>query len=174
MSLAPYFLGTLYPQLDHFTLDLQHSWGRFQVETFVHVAFLQIWLWEHFRNYAHVPRVLSSHKTSRLSPQGLPRFWHWNKMAVSSNSFLSKVLDDPTDWTTRPRSVLEGGLPPLFTTLESVLFFVTDILIGLKKNFLLLLVLFLLTFRHTFKMSMKLKPTISIGSLTNLVLTKAY
>ena len=95
-------------------------------------------------------------------------------MAISSNSFLSKVLDDPTNWTTRPRSVLEGGLPPLFTTLESVLFFVTDILIGLKKNFLLLLVLFLLTFRHTFKMSMKLKPTISIGSLTNLVLTKAY
>ena len=41
-------------------------------------------------------------------------------MAVSSKSFLSKVLDDPTDWTARPYSVLEGGLPPLFTTLESV------------------------------------------------------
>ena len=54
------------------------------------------------------------------SPQGLPCFWHWNKMAVSSNSFLSKVLDDPTDWTARPYSVLEGGLPPLFTFLESV------------------------------------------------------
>ena len=24
-SLAPYFLGTLYSHLDHFTLDLQHS-----------------------------------------------------------------------------------------------------------------------------------------------------
>ena len=95
-------------------------------------------------------------------------------MAVSSKSFLSKVLDDPTDWTTRPRFVLEGGLPPLITTLESVLFFVTEILIGLKKNFLLLLVLFLLTFRHAFKMSMKLKPTIPIGLPVNLVLTKAH
>lgn len=40
--LAPYFLGTLYFHLDHFTLDLQRSWGRFQVETFIPVAFLQI------------------------------------------------------------------------------------------------------------------------------------
>ena len=117
--------------------------------------------------------MLSSHKTSRLSPQGLPRFWRWNKMAVSSNSFLSKVLDDPTNWTTRPRSVLEGGLPPLFTTLVSVLFFVTKILIGLKKNFLLLLVLFLLIFRLVFKMSMRLKPITPIDLPANLVVTKA-
>ena len=27
--LAPYFLGTLYSHLDHFTLNLQCSWGRF-------------------------------------------------------------------------------------------------------------------------------------------------
>ena len=40
--LAPYFLGTLYSHLDHFTLDLQCSWDRFQVETFIPVAFLQI------------------------------------------------------------------------------------------------------------------------------------
>ena len=53
--LTPYFLGTLYSHLDHFTLDLQHSWDRFQVETFVPIAFLQIWMWEHFRNYAFVP-----------------------------------------------------------------------------------------------------------------------
>ena len=53
--LTPYFLGTLYSHLDHFTLDLQHSWDRFHVETFVPIAFLQIWMWEHFRNYAFVP-----------------------------------------------------------------------------------------------------------------------
>lgn len=28
---------------------------------------------------------------------------------VSLDSFLSKVLDDPTDWTARPYSPLEGG-----------------------------------------------------------------
>ena len=33
---------------------------------------------------------------------------------VSSNSFLCKVLDDPTNWTARPYSLLEGTLPPLF------------------------------------------------------------
>ena len=44
-------------------------------------------------------------------------------MVVSSNSFLSKVLDDPIDWTARPYSALEDGLPPLFTSLES--FFVS-------------------------------------------------
>lgn len=27
--LAPYFLGTLYSHLDHFTLDLQRCWSRF-------------------------------------------------------------------------------------------------------------------------------------------------
>ena len=118
--LAPYFLGTLYSHLDHFTLDLQRSWGRFQVETFVSVAFLQIWLWEHFRNYAPIPKVLSSYKTSLPSPQGLPCSWCWNKVAVSSNSFLSKVLDDPTDWTSIPYSALEGGLSPLFTSLENI------------------------------------------------------
>ena len=118
--LAPYFLGTLYSHLNHFTLDLQRSWGRFQVETFVPVAFLQIWLWEHFRNYAPVPSVLNFYKTSLPSPQGLPRSWHWNKVAVSSNSFLSKVLDDPTNWIARPYFALEGGLPPLFTSLESI------------------------------------------------------
>ena len=42
---APYLLGTLTSYLDHFTLDLQCSWGRFQVKTFVLMAFLQIWLW---------------------------------------------------------------------------------------------------------------------------------
>ena len=117
--LAPYFLETLYSHLDHLTLDLQCSWGRFQVETFVLIAFLKIWLWEHFRNYAPVPKVLSSYKTSLPSPQGLPHLWHWNKMVVSSNSFLSKVLDGPIDWITRPFSALGGGLPPLFTSLES-------------------------------------------------------
>ena len=30
-TLASYSLGTLYSHLDHFTLDLQRSWGRFQV-----------------------------------------------------------------------------------------------------------------------------------------------
>ena len=40
-------------------------------------------------------------------------------MVVSSNS--SKVLNDPTNWTAKPYSALEDGLPPLFTSLESVL-----------------------------------------------------
>ena len=66
--LAPYFLGTLYSHLDHFTLDLQRSWGRFQVETFIPVAFFQMWLWEHFRNYAPVPRVLNSYKIILPTP----------------------------------------------------------------------------------------------------------
>ena len=66
--LTPYFLGTLYSHLDYFTLDLQCIWGRFQVETFVPVAFLQTWLWEHFRNYALVLKVLNSHKTNLPSP----------------------------------------------------------------------------------------------------------
>ena len=39
---------------------------------------------------------------------------------MSSNSFLSKVLEDSADWIARPYSALEGGLPPLFTPLESI------------------------------------------------------
>ena len=30
------------------------------------------------------------------------------------------MLDDPIDWTARPYSALEGGLPPLFTSLENI------------------------------------------------------
>ena len=41
-------------------------------------------------------------------------------MVVSSNSFLSKVLEDSADWIARPYSALEGGLSPLFTSLESI------------------------------------------------------
>ena len=41
-------------------------------------------------------------------------------MAVSSNNFLSKMLDDPTDWTAKPYFALEGGLPSLFTSLENI------------------------------------------------------
>nr|POE82070.1 hypothetical protein CFP56_41838 [Quercus suber] len=36
------------------------------------------------------------------------------------NSFLNKVLDEPTDWTARPYSTLKHGVPPLFTSLDSV------------------------------------------------------
>ena len=117
--------------------------------------------------------MLSSYKTNLPSPQSLPHSWLWNKVAVSSNSFLSKVLDDLTDWTTKPYSTLKGGLPPLFTSLESTLFLVTEIPFGLRKNFLLLLVLFLLIFRLVFKMSMRLKPITPIDLPANLVVTKA-
>lgn len=41
-------------------------------------------------------------------------------MVVSSECFLSKVLDDPTNWTARPYFALKGRLPPLCTSLESV------------------------------------------------------
>ena len=115
--LAPYFLGTLYSHLDRFTLDLKRSWGRFQIETFVLGAFLQILLWEHFMNYAPILKALNSFKTSLPSSQGLPRSWRWNRAMVSSDSFLCKVLDDPTDCTARPYSPLEGALPPLFQSL---------------------------------------------------------
>ena len=64
----PYFLGTLYAHLDRFTLDLQRSWGRFQVQTFVPVAILQVWVWDCFMNYAPVPKALSYFKTSLPSP----------------------------------------------------------------------------------------------------------
>ena len=40
-------------------------------------------------------------------------------MVMSSNNFLRKVLDDPTNWTVRPYSAFEGGFPLLFISLES-------------------------------------------------------
>jgi len=80
--LFPYFLGTLYAHLDRFTLDLQRSWGRFQMETFVPIAILQIWVWVCFKNYAPVPKAPSSFKTSLPSPRDYHdhsigiRFWY--------------------------------------------------------------------------------------------------
>ena len=38
---------------------------------------------------------------------------------VSSDSFLCKMLDDPTDWIARPYSPFEGGLPLLFHFLKN-------------------------------------------------------
>ena len=58
--------------------------------------------------------------------------------------------------------------------LRAFLFLVIETPSGVRKNSLLLLVLFLLIFRNTFKMSRKLKTIIPKGLLANLVLTKAY
>ena len=56
---------------------------------------------------------------------------------------------------------------------KTSLFLVIETPLALRKNFLLLLVLFLLISKLVFKMSMKLNPTILIGLPANLVLTKA-
>ena len=172
--LAPYFLWTSYSHLDRFTLDLQCSWGRFQVKTFVLVTFLQIWLWEHFRNYAPIPKALNSFKTSLPSPQGLPQSLGWNKVVVSSDNFLCKVLDDPSDWTIRPYSPLEGGLFFCSSLWRMKLSLVIEMLIGLRRSFLLQLVPLLPTFRHIFKIILRPKLITQRYLHANLVLTKAY
>ena len=90
-------------------------------------------------------------------------------MVVSLNSLLSKVLDDTTDWITRPYSALEGRLPILFTSLESISIshyrdnpWSEEELSFVACDF------------PSHKMSMKLNLIIPISLPNNFVLTKAY
>ena len=90
-------------------------------------------------------------------------------MVVSLNSFLSKVLDDPIDWITRPYSALEGRLPILFTSLESISISRYRDSPWSEEELSFVACAF-----PSHKISMKLKLIIPIGLPTNLVLTKAY
>ncbi|XP_026459715.1 uncharacterized protein LOC113360421 [Papaver somniferum] len=49
------FIGSLYTHLDHLAADMYASNGYMKVDSYVHVTFLQTWLWELLKNYALNP-----------------------------------------------------------------------------------------------------------------------
>ncbi|XP_026458985.1 uncharacterized protein LOC113359594 [Papaver somniferum] len=55
LPIGSLFLGSLYSYLDHLVADMRVSNGYMKVDSYVHVAFLQAWLWEHFEKYAMKP-----------------------------------------------------------------------------------------------------------------------
>ena len=66
--LAPYFLGTLYSHLDHFTLDLQCSWDRFQVETSISISCYRDTLWSE-EELSFVTCAFPSHLQARFQDE---------------------------------------------------------------------------------------------------------
>lgn len=55
LPIGSLFLASLYIHLDRLATDMYVSNGYMKVDSYVHVAFLQAWLWEHFKNYAPNP-----------------------------------------------------------------------------------------------------------------------
>ncbi|XP_026459599.1 uncharacterized protein LOC113360290 [Papaver somniferum] len=55
LPIGSLFLGSLYTHLDHLVADMRVSNGYMKVDLYVHVTFLQAWLWEHFEKYASKP-----------------------------------------------------------------------------------------------------------------------
>ena len=52
LALGAAYLGSLYLRLDQFSLDLQRSYGRFEVVSMVDITLLQVLLWEYFPSLA--------------------------------------------------------------------------------------------------------------------------
>lgn len=55
IALAPIFLGSLFHRLDECVQSLVRSMGRYTVASYAQTAFLQLFLWEHFKSYGPQP-----------------------------------------------------------------------------------------------------------------------
>ncbi|XP_026398574.1 uncharacterized protein LOC113294391 [Papaver somniferum] len=84
LPIGSLFLGSLYTHLDHLVADMRVSNGYMKVESYVHVAFLQAWLWEHFEKYALKP--LSSLPAS----WGGSRILRWGFGSVNAFTALAR------------------------------------------------------------------------------------
>ncbi|XP_026411183.1 uncharacterized protein LOC113306467 [Papaver somniferum] len=82
------FLGSWYTYLDPLTTDMHVSNGYIKVDSYVQVALLQAWLWEHFKNYA--PNSLASFPESH----GGSRILRWWNKRPKAGSNLIDFLDN--------------------------------------------------------------------------------
>ncbi|XP_026410395.1 uncharacterized protein LOC113305589 [Papaver somniferum] len=88
LPLGRLFLGSLYFHLDSLVADMYASNGYKKVESHIHVAFLQAFLWEHFKGYAPVTA------TSFSSLCGGSRILRWQKRRPKPGLRLIDFFDN--------------------------------------------------------------------------------
>ncbi|XP_026417248.1 uncharacterized protein LOC113312725 [Papaver somniferum] len=88
LPLGALFLGSLYSLLDALAVDMHASNGYKKVESHIHVAFLQAFLWEHFKGYAPVPATSSS------GFYGGSRILRWQNRRPKPRSRLVDFIDN--------------------------------------------------------------------------------
>ncbi|KAJ1400901.1 Aminotransferase-like, plant mobile domain [Sesbania bispinosa] len=77
LPLASFYLGSLYGRLDQIQEQLFSSYGRFPINSFVDLIFLQSFLFEHFSEYALV-RSIPDPSRDEKAPEAEPRVWGWS------------------------------------------------------------------------------------------------
>ncbi|XP_026452096.1 uncharacterized protein LOC113352499 [Papaver somniferum] len=104
LPIGSLFLGSLYTHLDCLAADMYASNGYMKVDSYIHVAFLQVWLWEHFKHYAHNPM------TSLPDTYGGSRILQWSKKRPRPRSKLVDFLDNMNEINFRPWTPVHASI----------------------------------------------------------------
>ncbi|MED6149864.1 hypothetical protein PIB30_066696, partial [Stylosanthes scabra] len=107
VPLAPLYLGGLYARLVHFSEQLRIADGRFAVLAYIDEIFLQLFLFEHFPQFApsrKLPTILPIRKRALVLGHGvlliLPGSWRksltWRKISPSA-PYISSLHSDAFD-----------------------------------------------------------------------------
>ena len=109
--MAPLFLGQLYSLLDYLVDEEDSGGGHFVIESYIPISFLQVFMWERFREYTPGPLspnasrkfVLDSSdlfSTFRRTP--LPCYSSWLKTHTLKHQHLKFFLDDEQYFIFKP------------------------------------------------------------------------
>ncbi|XP_026410335.1 uncharacterized protein LOC113305528 [Papaver somniferum] len=116
LSIGSLFLGSLYTHLDCLATDMYAFNGYMKVDSYVHIAFLQAWLWEHFKHYAPNPI------NSLPDTYGGSRILHWSKKRPRPSSKLVYFLDNVNAINFRPWAPVHGSIvhPNTFASAQNI------------------------------------------------------
>ncbi|KAJ1382882.1 Aminotransferase-like, plant mobile domain [Sesbania bispinosa] len=99
LPLASLYLGSLYGRLDQIQDQMFSSFGRFPINSFVDLIFLQYFLYERFPEYAPV-RTVPEPVPEGVSRPLEPRVWGWT--IGHPRQMLSELLDEEDRFVHRP------------------------------------------------------------------------
>ncbi|KAJ1442179.1 Aminotransferase-like, plant mobile domain [Sesbania bispinosa] len=99
LPLAFFYLGSLYGRLDQIQEQLFSSYGRFPINSFVDLVFLQSFLFERFPEYAPVRSILDPSRDEK-APEVEPRVWGWSM--GRPRRLLIDLIDEEDQFSHRP------------------------------------------------------------------------
>ncbi|XP_026451605.1 uncharacterized protein LOC113351913 [Papaver somniferum] len=86
--------------------DSSVSNGFMKIECYANMMFLQALMWEHFKNYAHIPRTvlqgLNANSRHIFSENNNARMMRWSTKKPRIKARLIDVLDDESEFDFRP------------------------------------------------------------------------
>lgn len=105
----PEFWQIVYTHLDHLVVDMCTSNGYMKVDSYIHAAFLQAWLWEHFERYAPKPLALLPESW------GGSRILRWSNRRPKIGSKLIGFLDNSHAINFRPWAPMHASITQINT-----------------------------------------------------------